>query len=73
MQKKLKMLSIVTISAILISVDIQSTYAFENQSSNNYINKADIKDKNLITYMESIEESNSSYQLNINNNCRMYF
>lgn len=69
MQKKLKMLSIVTISAILISVDIQSTYAFENQSSNNYINKADIKDKNLITYMESIEESNSSYQLNINNNC----
>lgn len=65
MQKKLKMLSIAAISSIIIGVDIQSTYAFENQPERIHSAKTNVENKNLVTYTEPLDESNSYNSLEL--------
>lgn len=51
MHKKLKVLSLTAISAILIGIDVQNTYAFENHVSTS---KVEHKADNSITYIEPL-------------------
>ncbi|MDU1309013.1 MAG: hypothetical protein E6936_16380 [Clostridium perfringens] len=75
MYKKWKALSLAAISALLIGINGQSTYAFEKQLSDVPSNKIEQKSDNSIMYIEALNENKLCMNENVtetNNSIQLY-
>ena len=67
MHKKIKMLSMVSITSLMIGVNIQSVNAFENTSLYTSYSNVDVAEDSLITYIEPLDENYLLSQQDKNN------
>ena len=72
MHKKIKMLSMVSITSLMIGVNIQSVNAFENTSLYTSYSNVDVAEDSLITYIEPLDENYLLSQQDKNNSIELY-